>query len=248
MSEAIGRRAGPSGQAAKNGWQVPSPALSLLWRGLWLMPLTAVLSELFLLPHPHMPFKARLLTLAATVILLGQLYSPTRGSSPFSPPARALLWSLLVASAALLLMWLTGGDMPAWRRSLQLAGAIFVITFALQGLNQLLAACCDEAFAPALSLMILILFAAAPLWLGPWAADTDAGQLRGDVIIAASPLTALSVAIDYDYLRSAWFYTHTPFGALRYHYPPVIQLGIVYMALGLACLAFPGPKPGPHRD
>lgn len=234
------------------GWQQLLKCRILLWRGLWLTPLALALTELFFLPYTHVPLKAYLVTLAASVILMGHLLSPTLSLASFAPAARTLLWSLLVAGAGLLLILLQAKGILDQIQSLHLVIAIFVITFTLQSLNRLLASWCNETFAPALTLMAGILFAAAPLWLGPWAADADTGQLRTNAIVATSPLTYLSVAINYDYLRSNWFYIHTPLGALRYHYPSAVQLGTIYLALAVACLALRRSMAGRltrhHRD
>jgi len=219
------------------GWQNLLQTRILLWRGLWLMILALALTELHFLPHNHVPYKAYLVTLSAAVILLGHLLCPTPSLVSLTPAWRALLWSLLVAGAGLLLMLLQSGGSSNLIQSAHLAIAIFVISFALQSLNQLVAGYSNEAFASALTLMVAIIFSAAPLWLGPWAADANASQFLTDTIIAASPLTCLAVMVDYDYLRSNWFYSQSPFGALRYHYPSATLLGSIYMLLALICLA-----------
>jgi len=56
-------------------------------------------------------------------------------------------------------------------------------------------------------------------------------------VVAASPLTFLSVLADYDYLRGHWFYTHSAMGSLRFAYPAGWQLGACYLGLGLSLLA-----------
>ena len=37
--------------------------------------------------------------------------------------------------------------------------------------------------------------------------------------MGSSPLTALSVAVDLDYLRAEWFYATSALGSMRYAYP-----------------------------
>ena len=39
-----------------------------------------------------------------------------------------------------------------------------------------------------------------------------------NLIIGISPLSALAVSLDLDYLRSNWFYQHSVLGSLRYEY------------------------------
>ena len=111
------------------GWQQLLKSRILLWRGLWLTPLALALTELFFLPYTHVPLNAYLVTLAASVILMGHLLSPTLSLASFAPAARTLLWSLLVAGAGLLLILLQAKGIPDQIQSLHLVIAIFVITF-----------------------------------------------------------------------------------------------------------------------
>lgn len=230
----------------------PSLIRPLLWRGLWVMLLALALTELFLLPNDHLADKARLLTLTTAVILLGHLLRPSPAPASLTLTGSALWWSLVVAAAGMTIMPLTSTGAPNQISFVPLALAIFAISLVLQGLTQLIAACKPTAPASALALMLAILCGAAPLWLGPWAAAPDSGQAVTDGIVAISPLSYLAVTIDYDYLRSEWFYQHAPFGALRYHYPSAILLGVAYLLPALAGLRWAEhrrtSKTGPRKS
>lgn len=78
----------------------------------------------------------------------------------------------------------------------------------------------------------LMLAAAAPLWLGPAGARLD----LANAVVAASPLTFLSVMADYDYLHSQWFYAHSPLGSLRFAYPEWWIATLAYGAAGILLL------------
>jgi len=76
----------------------------------------------------------------------------------------------------------------------------------------------------------------APLYLSVVAEATSHQTVVVDAIIAASPVSYLAALTDYDYLRSTWFYQHTPFGGLRYNYtaPGVMTLCYLIISLMLA--------------
>jgi len=47
------------------------------------------------------------------------------------------------------------------------------------------------------------------------------------------PPTYFAVMLDYDYLRSPWFYKHTAYAMHRYEYP---SSGLVTFVYGFLCL------------
>jgi hypothetical protein len=57
-----------------------------------------------------------------------------------------------------------------------------------------------------------------------------------NTLISLSPLTYLSTLAGADYLRSDWFYRHTPYGGLRYDYPQPVYVTSVCILLILAFL------------
>lgn len=62
----------------------------------------------------------------------------------------------------------------------------------------------------------LSLAAGAPLWAAPLA---EMYAPLATPVACISPLSLLGVLVDYDYLRSAFFYQHSALGALAYRYP-----------------------------
>jgi len=81
-----------------------------------------------------------------------------------------------------------------------------------------------------LVLGLIGLFSTAPLWLGPWVEATPSSIVDG--VVWASPLSYVSSTASYDYLRSAWFYAHTPLGGLRYSLPDPLGATVAYAVLG----------------
>jgi len=71
----------------------------------------------------------------------------------------------------------------------------------------------------------------APVWLGPFIEISQPGDNIINSIISLTPLTHFSVAAEYDYLRSAWFYQNTPFGSLPFAYPGLISIAAAYLVL-----------------
>jgi len=71
-----------------------------------------------------------------------------------------------------------------------------------------------------------------PLWLGPAIDTPSAPPFLADGVVWASPLSCLSAVAGYDYLRSAWFYAHTPLGGLRYSLPDPFTTTLAYGVLG----------------
>jgi len=69
---------------------------------------------------------------------------------------------------------------------------------------------------------LIMIFAAltlAPVWAAPLVElGGNPPWLRG-LVIGSSPVTALSLALDLDYLRTTWFYAHSALGSMRYDYP-----------------------------
>jgi hypothetical protein len=71
------------------------------------------------------------------------------------------------------------------------------------------------------------------LWLSPLAILVKEPWRVSDAIVALSPLSAFAAALEFDYLRTPWFYEHSVLGSLRYEYPA----WTVYAGLIAAILA-----------
>jgi hypothetical protein len=99
----------------------------------------------------------------------------------------------------------------------------------------------DPGGRPAAACWVLFLaglVAVSPVWLGPVIDRTEPAQWITDALLAVNPLTHLGTLAGIDYLRSDWFYRHSPFGGLRYDYPsPATVLVGLLLAGALASLA-----------
>jgi len=185
------------------------------------------------------PVPARHMILALSCTLSGFLLL---GLADNRYPPRELSmvrWCVLAAAGCFLLM------LPYTFSTAQLVNAacvslgVFILLLLLCSMLLLVHALLDDA--PAASLLVTLIAVACstdPIWLGPLA------ELAGphhqhlvDAIVATSPLSYLALLADYDYLRGAWFYQHTPFGSLRYNYPSTISLTSTYLALSGVLLA-----------
>jgi hypothetical protein len=102
-------------------------------------------------------------------------------------------------------------------------------------------------------LLALAVMTLAPVWLAGLL-DTLAsvpGSL--DALVAANPLTALCAAAQTDFLRTDWFYRHSPLGSLRFDYPPpalmLTAYGLIAAVLAMSLSArrrrLREPAPGP---
>lgn len=178
--------------------------------------------------------EARLLTLCIT-LLWAWLLIPAMVSNEHSRLTDSLAISVLVALAGLVLAWWIPSrnivDLPV----LQAAAGIGLMTFAAGGLAQLLAIVGVNAYASWLAATFTAaLLGLAPLWLGP-VVDMGASDLvSADLVVTLSPMSHIATLLDWDFLRSEWFYQHSPFGGLRYDYPNPVATAIVYLAIGLA--------------
>jgi hypothetical protein len=83
-------------------------------------------------------------------------------------------------------------------------------------------------------LVAVSLITSAPLWLGPFVDVFQSGEGVINGVIMTTPLTHFSVATEYDYLRSEWFYRNSPFGSLPFTYPSFISVVTAYLALSLS--------------
>lgn len=76
-----------------------------------------------------------------------------------------------------------------------------------------------------------VAFSTAPVWLAPLAEATGNVPWLTNAIVGLSPLSALAVALDFDILRSNWFYEHSAIGSMRYAYPASNTYLIILLVL-----------------
>jgi hypothetical protein len=122
---------------------------------------------------------------------------------------------------------------PAGVRSVALGVAlVLLLAFALTALTSRIV---REPGAPArVTLAVVLLAGAAPLWAGPLAEQVEP---VARLVLVTSPLTLLATLAGHDYLRDPWFYAHSVFGALRVEPPSALVLGAGYAATSGLLLA-----------
>jgi len=184
------------------------------------------------------PVPARQLILAASCTMTGFLLL---GLADSRCPLRELFmvrWVMLAAAGCFLLMLPYTSSMAQAVNAACASLGVFILLLLLCSMfllaHTLLG---DETVASLLVFLIAAACSTAPLWLGPLAELAGSHQHLVDAIVAISPLSYLAQLADYDYLRGAWFYQHTPFGGLRYNYPSMSLLTGSYLALSGLLLA-----------
>ena len=179
------------------------------------------------------PDACLLVNLGAAVSLLGLLVLPTdhRWQHPLFNSGVSVITFLLI------LVILSKGSIPP-SILLQSGLSVFTISLLLQSASTLLKSLSGRTiYGPLVVFLLTLLIGSTTLWLGPMAELLVLGDDTVNTIIAVSPLSYLSVAAQYDYLRSDWFYRNTPFGSLRFAYPELAILSTVYLSLSMAIQA-----------
>ena len=149
--------------------------------------------------------------------------------------AASLVNSLASVTTFILLLSVFSRNQIPHHMLLQGIIAVFSINFLLHSLTTLLRGLNPiNSTAPLLVVLFTLLNGSSILWLGPPAELFALGDGLLNTIIASNPLSYLSVAAEYDFLRSDWFYRHSPFGSLHFTYPDYAILTAIY--LGLAVL------------
>lgn len=216
-----------------------NPLIEVLLRSLVLVILAYSLAEMFIVTTGMLFFKANLLLHMCLLVVIAFLLFPKQALQKYSYISGAFIWAvvnfiLLCLVAAITLntfdltvMFTTG-----------FAGAI-VLLFMMSSVHffQLLFSSKDST-APFVTLLLFLIFSAMPVWLGPWAEYHENGESLSNIIIALSPISYFSVMLDYDYLRGAWFYEHTPFGSLRFEYLSPVIFSVIFLVCIIVLLAF----------
>ncbi len=174
------------------------------------------------------------LTVGSLCSLLGALLAPRhlqRSTPGLARPGLARLsWSALVgvtgATAAALL-----AALPA-HPALFLAAGITLFTLTLTAAGDALSRRFGAPGAAALVTALFVTACAAPLFLGPVAELFPERRWLLNALVWMSPLSHLAPLLDFDYLRTPWFYEHARLGGYRFGYPP-----LTVSATGVAALA-----------
>jgi hypothetical protein len=204
-------------------------------RILWLAFMAYAFTELFFLGHNDpVANKAYLVVLCAVIVLAGNLIYPYRLFSTLTPVMRCFIWSLILAGSAFFLLLIHNNAHAYLSSSALMALAVFNLSFFMGAAGHLFLTTNKGSHPAQLTFAAVIVLTTLPIWLGPWIDTYPLNQTVVDLIISASPLTHLAIMAEFDYLRSQWFYQHTPYGAIQFSYPTKLVSTVCYNGLSLA--------------
>ena len=162
-----------------------------------------------------LPTKAMWVADAMLFIFVGYFLFPGEKLARFGNAGSATLWALLVSLCAGMVFYFSTERLTPW----PLLTGVFALTAFASGLTQFLRCAIPSMNAAPLVVTSLLLACLVPVIAGPGLERIYDATSAANSVISLSPVTYLSALIDYDYLRSEWFYENTPYGALRYEYP-----------------------------
>jgi hypothetical protein len=207
---------------------------AILPRALWLLFAAYLFTELFFLGNDDpVANKAYLVVMGAVIVIGGNMIYPHSLLAGLRPVMRFALWSLIVALIAFFSLLFHNKAPHATITSALMALAVFNLSFLMCCAGHFFLTTGNKAHPTQLIFTIVIVLTMLPVWLGPWINSLLSDQTTIDLIISASPLTQLAVMADFDYLRSQWFYTHSPYGSIQYDYPTKLELTLYYLSLAL---------------
>jgi len=188
---------------------------------------------------------AFLLFNAVSFLIGGLILFPQPGRLEGRALGKAAIWCVLVVALFLVNLVLRLGLVHTLGSGLN--NSLNILLLAL-GMGGVLYICCtavlalsqkDRRQAGITVLALLLVLTAAPVWLGPvllflpddlWRGTSwPVSQWLASSILMLSPLTFLSLLIDTDFLRIDWFYQNTPFGGMRFSYPPIALFVFSYL-------------------
>lgn len=124
--------------------------------------------------------------------------------------------------------------------------AVILFLLLLSALSVVMVNARNQGGARQLVFLVIAISLSAPLWLGPLAEATGNSSTTTNLIVGVSPLSALAVSLDLDYLRTSWFYQHSVLGSLRYEYYSWLNY-IMFLTLIAAGFAFHATGVKLHR-
>ena len=182
-------------------------------------------------------FPAFYLTYAILFLVAALLFLPTVTFDPKQSKVFIPIWFSVNFMCFLLVLTVVHyGDISV-RHSFSLAIGVSILILLFSTVMTFLTTLVkDHTTAAYTTLLFLGICTTAPLWLGPLVEQFANNQRYIDLSIAISPLSYLAVTIDYDYLRSDWFYRSTPYGGLRYNYPTMTTYTTINATISAALL------------
>ena len=203
--------------------------ITLKWLGNWiaLLLLSMFAAEAVFFTAADVSLSAMQITLALFYSWLAVLLSPV--DSDHKTPAKGIILWAVTAAAGFLALSSSHLYFEQGSHGFQLAGGVLMLILLFTVLQSFLRTY-SSSHSSAMTLFTLITGAllAAPLYLGV-VAEATSHQLLVDSIIAVSPVSYLAGIMDFDFLRSSWFYQHTPFSGLRFNYPDTGIVTVCYV-------------------
>jgi len=201
------------------------------------------------------PAKPHWLISCCFVLLAGLIFSATLDPAPTSSsafhavnlalfvilacylllPAASTLKVVFLNSASGAVLFILLSRMPGTAGVsatilLQLCAMIFCLGMLLWSLTQLFEYLFPHSKIIPINIVLLAaIITSAPLWMGPLADIYQASDVIVNGVVSITPLTHLSVAADYDYLRGEWLYQNSAFGSLPFAYPGIVSIAACYL-------------------
>jgi RsiW-degrading membrane proteinase PrsW (M82 family) len=220
----------------RNSDQFPEKPYSPL-EGFWfVIPLTAtILLTNSLFGIPREPGNRALLVLiyAVTTLVAAVLLTPL--DREFSRPS---WWSLVrrcaIGAAIFLLVTLLDPQTRVLSAQLFLTAALLFLLL-LAALAPVLTFAKHRTDARQIVVFTIIALLFAPIWLGPLAELSGNPPTMTNMIVGMSPFSVIATSMDFDYLRTSWFYQHSALGSLRYEYFSWSNYVLLLIALIAGC-------------
>lgn len=155
------------------------------------------------------------LAAAMTTCIAALLFTPSRQEQVW---LKSMLIDAAIVTAifALTVLFIHGSELPL-KPFLRVSSTCLL--FVILGQSLLSVTNGKSEIARQFIAAIFLSLAFAPVWLSPMAELSGNSLWLTNTIIAVSPISAFSVALDLDIMRTSWFYEHSSIGSLRYEYP-----------------------------
>lgn len=177
----------------------------------------------------ELPIKAIWVAGGLIAVAVGYLLFPGAVLARFGALRRAATWALIVGIVAGISISIGVGRSMPW----PIMVGVLALTFFASTMTQFLHVIWPTIRAAPLLLLALLLATGLPIIAGPTLEQLYDATNAANTVVSLSPVSYFASLLQYDYLRSEWFYDHTPFGALRYDYPNPTQSTLFLLCVGM---------------